>query len=180
MGGRALSWFSRRVPQLGWAFSSARPAVVVVLVGVFGLPLLSLSCAREHPSDQALREKFLAHRSEFDQLLAMAKSDSVGRIAPEFFDPSTGVADERWNQYRSLFLKLGLERGITIASDRVVLIASAEGMFSAGSSKGYVYSATKLEPLVQSLDEIPDGSESNVPTYAPLAVNWYLFLQWGD
>ena len=169
--------------MLQWASScrSARSAVVVALLGVLGMLILSLSCAREGPSDQALRERFFAHRSEFDQLLAMAESDSgVGRIAPDFFDPTTGITDKRWDQYRSLFQKLGLERGITIASDRVVLITSAEGMFSAGSSKGYVHSATRLEPLVPSLDEFPDASESNVPSYAPLADNWYLFLQWGD
>jgi len=97
----------------------------------------------------------------------MAKEDSnMVRIAKDFTwtkdnamfprpKSELGITNERWEKYKSLFYKLGLEAGIlNYQPDRVELISSTEGLLTGGSSKGYIY-----------LENVPDRLETSLDNY---------------
>ena len=145
------------------------------------------------PSDATLEREFAAHRSTFERLATMAEEDRrVVRIAPDFTwlednlawprpDSKLGFSVERWNQYRQIFRELSLDVGTNRRMDKpgvLFLIASAKGLVTGGSDKGYAFSQKPPGPLHESLDSFPQGSTSGAPSFKHLDGNWYLYLQW--
>ena len=159
---------------------------VTVACGLFG----------SHPSDARLERVFVQRRSDFETLASMAEQEpEVVRIARDFTwlkdnaawprpDSLLGLSHERWDQYRHLFLVLGLDAGVAYCgpSDAgvLLLIASAKGLMIAGSEKGYAFSRKPLECIEESLDAKPKGSVSGIPTFKHLDGNWYLYFMWDD
>jgi len=156
----------------------------VVFVGRFS-PLLNDD--REHPSDEALETTFREHEADFEKLIEMSNVDAtVIRIAPDFtwledstrwprLESELGFSGERWNEYRELFRRLRLTKGLARYPDgqTVELIASTQGLLTGGSGKGYVYSSKELKPLHNSLNDLgPTGRHIYKRLKAP---NWYLF-----
>lgn len=146
-----------------------------------------------HPSDARLARVFHANEPDFLRLLAMAQEDAkLTRIAPDFTwladdvgwprPPSrVGFSDARWNEYRVLFRKLGVDSGVARRPDGVLLfIASTQGLVTGGSSKGYAYSDRLLGPLYESLDAHPTDLPSNVPGFKPIGAGWYIYYDWDD
>lgn len=150
-----------------------------------------------HSSDAKLISNFQSHEQEFDRLIQMAKEDShVVRIAYDFTwldsdyhwprpDSQIGFSQERWNKYRAMFTKLGLQEGLAWSRDgSIVLIASTRGLMMHGSAKGYSFSAKPLSPTFDSLDNIREEIKNGkltpgLPVYRKIKEGWYLYYE-GD
>lgn len=165
-----------------------RTALLCLLAALF----LALQVACGHPSDARLAERFRAHETEFDELVRMSEVDNqIYRIAPEFIVPEKALSSpefkfsqRRWDDYRSRFRRLSISNGIVRAmgGEPVWFTASAEGMFGRGSSKGYVYSRTRLSPCVTDLegyDPPASAVDANYHyiVYKELKENWYLYYE---
>jgi len=144
-------------------------------------------CDSPHPSDDALRRNFEKHEAEFDRLVQMCQEDSeMVRIADNFTwtkqsaawprpESDLGFSRDRWDEYRTLFRKVGLDNGlVSNQPDLVVLFASHRGIVPAGSSKGYAYYLKTPITLVDSLDA---DKPSNGKAFMRLKGNWYLYLE---
>jgi hypothetical protein len=149
---------------------------------------------RPFPTDVELTQRLADHWKEFEQLVAMAKTDKeLVRIAPDFTWTTSsvvwprpaselGFTTQRWDEYRRLFHTLGIEAGILRPSDppdAVYLIVQTKGLMIGGSVKGYAYSHTMLQPHCDSLDK-PEAIPENESCYKPLGGEWYLYLQRED
>lgn len=165
-----------------------------------GLSVMVVALAaprRPFPSDEALRSRFLAHRADFERLVAMANEDNhLTRISPDFTwlddDVSwprkdVGISEERWNHYRKIFRRVGTSEGITKGANptRIIFPIMSRGLVPAGAAKGLVYSQASLNPVLQSLDETPphkfwDGPDrSHVLAYRRIENHWYIYYeQW--
>ena len=169
------------------------------IVGV-GVALVAAAVALAAPhspstSDEALQARFLAHRADFEKLAAMANEDKhLSRIAPDFTwlddDVSwprkdVGISEQRWNDYRQLFQKVGTTDGIIRNEDSpgIFIPIFSQGLVPSGCEKGLVYSQTPLTPILNSLDKrIPhklgDGPDrSHVLAYKHIEGPWYIFYQ---
>lgn len=167
-----------------------------LVLGLSVVAFLSIFAAgRSSVSDKALRARFFAHRADFEKLVAMANEDSrLTRIAPDFtwLDDNVawprkdvGISEERWNDYRQLFRKVGALDGIAKGDHPAQIFFSIEsgGLVPAGFDKGLVYSQTPLSPLLNSLDKKPpdkffDGPDhSHLLVYKPIEDHWYIYYQ---
>lgn len=151
-----------------------------------GLPWFSFS----HPSDQQLERIFNTQKAVFEELISLFEADSkIDRIAFNFTwlmddlsrsATELGFTEARWNLYRDIFSKLGLKEGLTRPRNpqRIQMIASLISVTIGGTSKGYAYSKTPLEPIFDSLDSIPLEAQGKgyKTIYKKLGGNWYLFL----
>jgi hypothetical protein len=147
------------------------------------------------PSDAELIKNFQNNEADFERLNQMAKGDSdFVRIANNFNWTKESAAyprpksekdlsEERWNEYKSLFLKLKLKDGIgNYQPNSVWFLPASKGMATGGSSKGYMYLIEEPFPLVDSLDEPnfdrPEFRERNSKIlYKKLKDSWYLFYE---
>ena len=156
--------------------------------------LILADLRRPFPTDVELTKRLKDHREDFEQLVAMARADKeLVRIAPDFTWTTSSVAwprpaselgftTQRWDQYRVLFKKLGLEAGILRPPDHrddVYLLVQTKGLIIGGSVKGYAYSDTALEPHCGSLDK-PEVIPENEICFKPVGGKWYLYLQRED
>ena len=171
---------------------------VVVWFGVSAAVILAVAlvgCPSQ--SDKALRAHFVAHRADFEKLVAMANEDNhLTRIAPDFTwldddvgwpRKNVGISEERWNDYRQMFQKVGVPDGIirrTSPAQIMIPIVSA-GLVPTGFIKGLAYSQEPLRPVLQSLDgkfpqSLWDGpGRSHVLAYKPIEDHWYIYYeQW--
>jgi len=159
----------------------------VIAVVLCGVVFLSIGFSESpHPSDQKLESNFSKNEADFDLLIRMARADArVVRIASNFTWLDTnaawprpqselGFSNERWEEYRRLFGKLGLSGGIlNYQPESVMLVASSKGLVTGGSSKGYSYSVKEPPHLVASLENV-SFKDSRI-AYKRIKGNWYLF-----
>ena len=170
------------------AFLSLAGLAVIIAVPALIFGLMYLDESAPHPSDQYLENIFLAHEADFDKLVEMSNADlHVVRIAPDFTwldnnagwprpESQLGFSPQHWDEYRSLFTKLGLKSGIVNDSpDFVMFLASTKGLLTGGSSKGYAYSLKQPEFIVDSLDHASFANTRIV--YKRIKGNWYLFYE---
>src|SRR5207248_7491503 len=166
----------------------------IAVVGILSIFLLRARLSplvhhdESHPSDKALEAIFKEHEADFKQLIAMSNVDAkVVRVAPDFTwldnnprwprpESEIGFSMERWDQYRELFKRLDLRKGLSRYPDgnTIEFIASTQGLLTGGSSKGYIYSTKNLTPLYDSLDQ-PAPSSQGKYVYKRLKTNWYLY-----
>lgn len=172
-----------------------------ILVAILGLSLVGVITAsathRPFPSDEALRSRFVAHRADFQRLVDMANEDAqLTRIAPDFTwlqddvawpRKNVGISEERWNEYRQIFRRVGAFDGILKGThpNRVIFPIASAGLVPSGFSKGLVYSKTPLGPVLKSLDKRPPDKDWNGPdrshvlVYEPIDNHWYIYYeQW--
>src|SRR6266446_2633760 len=167
-------------------FLSFAGLAAIIAVPALILGLMSLDESRPDPSDQYLENMFRSHEADFNKLVEMSNADShVVRIAPDFTwldnnagwprpESELGFSKQRWDEYRSLFSKLGLNSGIlNYQPDLILFLASTKGLVTGGSSKGYAYSLKEPEVIVEALDNA-SFSKSGI-VYKRLKGNWYLF-----
>lgn len=158
--------------------------VVVVFCAVTYLSFSSIDAP--HPSDQELEANFFKNEADFDALVRMAQADpKVVRLAPDFNwldhtaawprpESEWGLSNERWDEYRKLFRKLGLPTGISnLQPDGVMLFASSRGLVTGGSTKGYAYFLEDPPHIVDSLERA-SFKDSRI-AYKRLRGHWYLF-----
>jgi hypothetical protein len=171
---------------------------VTVGLGLSVAAVLALAApSRPLPSDGALRARFLAHRVDFERLVAMANEDTrLTRIAPSFTwldddvawpRKDVGISEERWNDYRQIFRGVGTPEGILKGANpaRIIFPIASVGLVPAGFEKGLVYSQAPLSPVLKSLDENPPHElwagpdRSHVLVYKPIEDHWYIYYeQW--
>lgn len=156
--------------------------------------LLSCGVFERMPSDKGLIDKFLRNRSDFVNLIEMCAQDphvvvitsSYTRLDTDASWPRSniGFSEQRWNEYRRLFRKLGIEAGISRHPDYpdaiFVNVYGAGGAVGGGSFKGYVYSQSRLHPTADTLDKMPSKQYENdghaiVVKY--LEKDWYLYRE---
>ncbi len=170
-------------------------AILLPLTFAIGCDLFSQNTP--HPSDLDLIKNFEKYEAEFNELIKMSNEDSkVIRIAHDFTrlennwawprpESELGFSRQRWDQYRSLFEKLGLDSGLSRETDSdgavVYLTAFSKGMVNRGSSKGYAYSEKELSPLFNSLDQNPiepQKRNKHDVVYRKIKEHWYLSYDW--
>ena len=125
----------------------------------------------------------------------MADEDSkLIRIASDFTwlegnlnwprpESELGFSKQRWDEYRLLFKKLGLQGGVMRRSGMpgtIFLIASTKGLAAGGSAKGFVFSSIRLSPVIDSLDTRNTPMKDRVPIYKSLEERWYLYYEQGN
>lgn len=160
--------------------------------------------SKEHPKDAELIEKFRVHRDDLELLVRMLKEDrSLGRVGEDFTrvsnffgdcvrdgpDCSTstdiGVSDARLSEYRRLFSKIGLSRGIEGYGKKelITFIVSTKGLAVTGSSKGFVY-ATDLKAssmnVVEDLDSYWSDDKRSFTALRHIEGSWYLYFNYED
>jgi len=166
------------------------------------LALLAVACdpfnsKRSHPSDATLIQLFQKNESAFNKLVRMSNDDPhVIRIAYHFTrldtnwawprpDSQLGFSKGRWDEYRALFNRLGLDSGISretnMGSAVIFLTASSKGMTLRRSSKGYAYSMQSLSPVFESLEKVPFDPKSRPQhgvAFKPIKEHRYLSYDW--
>ena len=147
-------------------------------------------------SDRSLIRDFENNRSEFERLVRMMEDDhdvmAVGegyvllkeyRVWRDDSDP--GFSTKRWNEYKTLFAKLGNpyishvegNGGIIKIGSGTIAVSDLDDYESIVISKEYVYNKTEPSPLVDSLDD--KGFDSPGPVYRKITGNWYLYFDSG-
>jgi hypothetical protein len=173
-----------------------RLKIVTVGLGLTVVAVLAVAAARgPFPSDDALRARFVTHRADFEKLVAMANEDNrLTRISPDFTwldddvawpRKDVGISEERWNDYRKIFRRVGASEGIAKGTNptQIIFPIMSRGLVPAGATKGLVYSQASLNPVLQSLDKRPpdklfDGPDrSHVLMYKPIDNHWYIYYE---
>jgi hypothetical protein len=169
--------------------------VVISLTVVLGAGVLIVGYSmnryfnHSHPEDAILEANFRKHESDFASLIQMSDADQkVVRIASDFTwldtnaawprpEAEWGFSKERWDQYRNLFKKLGLEGGIVREEHGEVtyFISSSKGLVTHGTEKGYAYSHNELLPTAESLDDVTRMPRGQSVVFKKLKEHWYLF-----
>jgi len=92
-----------------------------------------------------------------------------------------GFSPERWDQYRTLFRKVGLEDGITReeSGEVIYFIFSSKGLVTHGTEKGYAFSSKELYPTVDSLDDFKRFPKGQRVIFKKLKEHWYMFYMNG-
>jgi hypothetical protein len=175
----------------------SRLNTVIAVLGLSAVAIIAVFAARgcSVPSDQALRDRFLANRVDFERLVAMSNEDShLTRIAPDFTwlddDVSwprrnVGISEQRWNDYRELFRGVGAPEGIIRRTNptQIIFPIMTEGLVPTSLAKGLVYSEAPLSPVLDSLDKRPprelwNGPDrSHVLVYKPIENHWYIYYE---
>jgi len=142
--------------------------------------------------DIALKLRFLTHRADFEKLVVMANEDAhVTRIAPDFTwldddltwpRKNVGISEQRWEEYRRLFRRVGAPVGIEKNPYPVAVFFPivSRSLVPAGWTKGLVYSSTPLTPVLKSLDERPPDKlweGKHVLVYEPIRDDWYIYYE---
>jgi hypothetical protein len=173
-----------------------RTKIIVALLGLSAMSVFGQAgTSKSSTSDEALRARFLAHRVEFEKLVAMANQDShLTRIASDFTwldddvawpRKNVGISEKRWNDYKQLFREVGDSQGIAKGNNpaRIMFPIFTVGSVPSGAEKGLVYSQAPLSPVLKSLDESPpdkfwDGpGHAHVLVYEPIEEHWYIYYQ---
>ena len=175
-----------------------RPTIIVAMLGLTAVGVFAQAGpSKTHMSDEVLRTRFLAHRVDFEKLVVMAQEDShLTRIAPDFTwldddvawpRKNVGISEERWNDYRQAFRRVGDSEGIVKSNNptRIMFPISTVGLAPSGAAKGLVYSQEPLSPIMKSLDQRPPDKfwsgpdRSHVLAYKPIEEHWYIYYeQW--
>jgi len=158
----------------------------IVFASIFAV--VALTCVAglsdpPHRTDEALLENFRRHRADFERLREMVDQDKAllgvtdDRTQPD--DPeAVGIPASRIAEFRALLKALGIRGGLKISADRgtIELTASARGVVTHNSSKGYMYMAAPAgRTLLDSLDEVTaKGVGSGLRR---IEGNWYLFFE---
>lgn len=163
---------------------------------VCGAGLLVWSAVHPLPSDEQMRDRWHAHRADFDSLRALVNDDrhltevirsmngvtfvnhvtGVVRHAP---DLAIGMSMERWREHHRLMRELGVKMGIARGEGgRVTLWIAERGLVVGEVRKGYVWSPEPLSPVWTSLDEAADAKAD--VAYRPLGGGWWLVVMRED
>ena len=155
-----------------------------ILLAMLAFILAGCTPDQEHDSDAVLLGVFRRERPVFDQLVRMIEEDKgLERVDYDWTmpDPSP-VSEARLAKYRELLRKVGCVRGFEnfTGKDEVLFIASANGMATGGSSKGYCYTRKTPSPLVKDLDEYRPGHTRTYAAFRHIEGDWYLIYEYDD
>ncbi|MBC8136979.1 MAG: hypothetical protein H8F28_13945 [Fibrella sp.] len=190
----ALRFFQSGTPQeperrkgaVAWAIALGVPALIAAMG--WGIFLLE-----QPPSDRKLLANFRRHKSTFDDLTRMVRTDKgLTRVDENWTAPSEpekiNVSGVRIREYRRLLTSGNAKRGFS-ADERGTAIRFhcwvAGSAISSTVLKGYFYSETPPKPLFQNLDDCgrwgcsADKWDAGYKgeAYRPIGGNWYLFYK---
>lgn len=155
---------------------------LILFLPFFLAVVLSGGCgASLHPTDAELEQILKSHQSDFNRLIQMLNEDAdIVRLDEKFVFLTEGstreVPQERLAVYRSVFAKLGLERGFQRDNNNALRFIASSGGFFSTSEKSYIYSPTQLTPLVDSLDTVIERDHGDQkPVFKKLHGDWYLY-----
>lgn len=154
---------------------------LVIVVAIFGLAHRSDGPAVR--SDKEMLESLVEHRADLDRLIAMLSHDR-GLVAVDFdwTDPanptSLGVTSDRVNEYRAVFKRIGLHRGVRVleAGNKFVFIDRASGNLVNGLSKSFVHDEGEVSPVVEELDSLVNAATRGASYRSTGIPFWYLQL----
>ena len=195
-----LVWLGTRSHQSEGLRRFAR-SLTLIVAGTIALgwgAARTLEWAWSAPSDDALTRQFNQQRGNLETLVSMAQKDSlIGRVADDFIwrqdsvawprpELEWGITKERWNEYRTLFQRVGLSAGLNKDSQgNIYFISHTEGSVVSGASTGFVYcektgiSGSAFLPCTEQRDsgkqESPKGKGAE---YHRLAEHWYIYSGW--
>ena len=139
------------------------------------------------PSDEELERIFASRREDFEMIRRMSDEDSmIVRITYEVMRVDDRAksgeieypqfSDGRWNDYKTIFQRIGLESGISRGNEGSIWFdAYIFGLGVSGLTKGYVYSKHLQDCVSTSLDP-PTIREGRGRECKKLDENWYLFI----
>ena len=137
-----------------------------------------------HDKDVDLIAVFRKERPTFDRLLSMIQVDhGLERVDDNWTLPDPpNISQVRLAEYRKLLKSIGCTRGFENfkGKNEIIFIASASGMATGGSSKGYYYSEVSPSPLVEDLDSYRPGHNRSYAAFHHLEGNWYLSYEYDD
>lgn len=156
--------------------------VVIPVLSVFLMFVIGLTVAFTNffgyydpgfPTDAEMESIYFENQDDFEKLRQMSNRDSnVTRIdyLPQQYVPRE-LSYERWTEYRNIFKKLHLDKGLSIGNSNHLYL----NVYLDRGQKGYVYSEDKLEPIVESLDDNSILLKQPV-IYKKLGDKWYIYL----
>ena len=164
----------------------------LVIAVIIGVQLTTTGCLfddQPHTPDAVLIENFEKNRDDFEQLATMCREDAnMARIAPDFLwrtdhvgwprpQSEWGITQERWDEYRELFTKLRIPKGVNNYQPKMTwFISSTQGMVTSGSSKGYAYLSEPPKRTEESLDGYKFQADDRA-VYRHLTGHWYLYYE---
>jgi len=134
--------------------------------------------------ENVLREQFFENVETLIKLEKMQREDiKVYRIAPDWnqlipepneggFPINTGLNNERWNEYRGLFRKAGIDLGLQFNYTK----SNRSVEFMIGDSYGYFYEEQPPAKTFSSFKECIEAKYKDA-CYIYLQKNWYIYLQ---
>jgi hypothetical protein len=140
-------------------------------------------------SDSRLETVFRKNQPDFDRLVAMSQQDTGFRVIASSFTHAyspdgAALSQDRWNEYRRLFSKLGISGGLAHSDSlkaAVFFLADGRGLFvTNGLYKGYAYCETPPFPMVNSVDAMPRNlydKNGHAIAFKALGGNWYLYRE---
>jgi hypothetical protein len=156
---------------------------LAALATLVALGFLATACA-PRPSDDALRQSFIAHRSEFNALVAMILYDkSLNRVDEDWTAPadvaSIGLDAARIADYRRRLVAVGCPRGFSYdpKSGPINFVAWSTGFVTGGASKYIAFRPAPPTQLVDNLDSYHATSRGAIDVYRSLDDSWYLELR---
>jgi hypothetical protein len=138
-----------------------------------------------HKSDDEMIQQFRENKIGFENLLEMIREDQekIGdrlfRIDDDWTEPKDleayDISASRVREYRRRFEEVGVPRGFyAYNNDTYLFVASATGMATSGSSKGYVWKSSRPDRVVEAdLDEYQKVHHEYM-ALRPIEGNWYL------
>jgi hypothetical protein len=170
----------------------------IVCFGILvGISLLWWGCGPHQPSDASLERRFNKERPEFERLVAMMDEDrNMSRIAPTFTwrqdtvawprpESEWGISNERWDDYKRLFSKTGLDDGVTRPdkSSDTLLHVWSWGIVPAGIGVSYLHCGPPRDGYLHTAVPCLQNKDSGRGEYDPgdayrykkIAPDWYIF-----
>jgi hypothetical protein len=164
-------------------------ALVLVAASLIVRSTIIQKRALSQPSDSTLAANFKQHEAELELLVNMSQADDrVVRVSSDFTwldnnaswprpQSELGFSNERWDAYRNLFSKIGLEGGIARegSGEIIYFIISSKGLVTHSTEKGYAFSNKELTPTAESLDDFNRMPKGKSVVFKKLKEHWYLF-----
>jgi hypothetical protein len=161
------------------------------------LPLAFLKAcqwANGHPSDRRMEREFRQQRRAFTVLLGMMRHERhVTRVADDFIwidgahhvpaaERARYLPDRRLAEYRRLFRTLKLDAGtIRYEDGSIGFLRSSEGSMTSGSTKEFLWSPRKDEPVLAASDrrslEQACVPETGCRSTRRIGPNWYVSFE---
>lgn len=163
-------------------------------VAVVVVATMAINCGiffdihKDVPNDAYFERIFRENRKHFEALIVMSQEDSkVTRISYDFTHVAgkgsssdtgdIGFSSKRWDEYKDLFDRLGLEDGINREDDgTIAFLAFTKGLGVSGLVKGYLYSKVGRNCNAASLDgdDLSQGEKRVI--CKRIDNDWYLYV----
>jgi len=189
----------RRYIRIGTAVFS-----IPLWVALAGCVWVWYNFFREPPSLAELRGDFTSKQADLEAILRMSNEDhDYSRIAPDFLDrtpdrqgesgrylkgdPNAKLPKDRWDAYRKIYRRNGIELGIqrNSSSDAFIMVRSV-GFLDQGHASGYLYCSSgvdsdtyRFEPCTLHQDRGErkyDGVQAGY-SFQQIADHWFAYDQ---